>query len=179
MKKRNILDKNKEKDKSVSGTDIKDRKSTKSQSEIEKELEIRSYNEYKIKDDISINQYEDENIEDKLIRLVNIKKKGGNVKENLNLIKKNNKKKASSKLSKIKKALLVLDKLNIQHQKRNIFRKLKSKGISPYTKKITLIFLQKFKKYIIKVYLKAFYNNIIVYLLSILTKKKFIKIKKN
>ena len=64
----------------------------KTQSDIEKELDIRSYSEYRIKDDNSSKDYVNEDVEAKMIRLVILKKKGGNVLENINLVRKKIKK---------------------------------------------------------------------------------------
>ena len=61
----------------VSSSESKDKKSTliKTQSDLEKELEIPSYDEFKIKDNDSLMEYDDEDVETKMIRLVFLKKK--------------------------------------------------------------------------------------------------------
>ena len=144
--------------------DIQEKKSTKTQSDIEKELDIRSYSEYKIKDDDSILNIEDEDIETKMTRLVIIKKKGGNVLENMNIIKKRpNQKELSLKLPKIKQALSVLEKIEIKRKKINFFQKLKKKRRKSVVnnKKNILNFLQNLKKYIFKVYLKKIFLTMI------------------
>ena len=165
MRRKTVYDKNREKSKTNSSSDNKEKKIIKTQSEIEKELNIRSYSEYRVKDDDSMYEYEDEDIEDKMIRLVILKKKGLNIKENLNLIKKKiiKKEPPPSKLPEIKQALSILEHIDIQKKIRNFFRKLKAKSISVHLKKIIVIFIQKLKKYIIKVHLKNVYNNIILY----------------
>ena len=143
MRRKTIYDKNREKSKTNSSSDNKEKKIIKTQSEIEKELNIRSYSEYRVKDDDSMYEYEDEDIEDKMIRLVILKKKGLNIKENLNLIKKKiiKKKPPLSKLPVIKQALSILEHIDIQKKIRNFFRKLKAKSISVHLKKIIVIFI--------------------------------------
>ena len=49
---------------------IKEKEAIKTQSDIEKELDIRSYSEYRIKDDDSSKDYVDEDVEAKMRRLV-------------------------------------------------------------------------------------------------------------
>ena len=74
----------------VSSSESKDKKSTliKTQSDFEKEFDIPSYDEYKIKDTNSIMDYDDEDVETKMIRLVFLKKKGENMKDKINIKKK-------------------------------------------------------------------------------------------
>ena len=157
----------KDKKKTVSSSGNKEKKLIKTQSEIEKELDIRSYSEYKIKDDDTMIDYEEEDIETKMIRLVILKRKGGNVKENINLIKKKiHKNELPSKLPRINKGLSILENLDIDRKLKNFFIKLRAKSVSVQSKKITIQFFQKFSKFIKKKYLKTafvtlalFYND--------------------
>ena len=93
MKRKSVDDRIREKSKYRASIDSQGKKVAKTQSEIEKELNIRSYSEYKIKDDDSLLKEEDEDIETKMIRLVIVKKKGGNILEHMNIKKKIKKKK--------------------------------------------------------------------------------------
>ena len=78
MRKSSIIERKKGTKKSQVSTESKDKKSTliKTTSEIEKELEIPSYDEFRIKDNDSLMDYDDEDIESKMIRLVFLKQKG-------------------------------------------------------------------------------------------------------
>ena len=172
MRRHSIYERNKEKQKTHGSTDNKQKKLIKTQSEIEKELNIRSYSEYRIKDDDSMRDYEDEDVETKMIRLVILKRKGGNVKENLNLVKKKiNKNELPSKLPKIKQALSILENIDIQRKIKNFFKKLKAKSISVHTKKITTLFFQRLAKYSRKMYLKMTFKMIISYFISYINYK--------
>ena len=83
MRKSQIVERKKGTKKSQVSTESKDKKSTliKTTSEIEKELEIPSYDEFRIKDNDSLMDYDDEDIESKMIRLVFLKQKGENIKD--------------------------------------------------------------------------------------------------
>ena len=171
MRRKSIIEINSVK-KKISSLDKKEKKLIKTQSEIEKELNIRSYSEYRIKDDDTMIDYEDEDIETKMIRLVILKRKGGNVKENLNLVKKKiNKNELPSKLPKIKQALSILENIDIQRKLRNFFKKLKAKSISVHTKKITTLFFQRIAKYSRKMYLKITFKMLISYFISYINYK--------
>ena len=136
-----------------------EKKLIKTQSEIEKELDIRSYSEYRIKDDDSSKDYVDEDVESKMIRLVILKKKGGNVLQNINLVRKKIK---SKDIPKINKALSIIEKIDIRRKLKNFFKKMKTKSKSIQIRKLTADFLQKLKKCIWNIYLKKyfFYFNI-------------------
>ena len=88
MRRRSVVEKMRYKNKLRNSIDKQEKKIIKSQNEIEKELNIRSYSEYKIKDDDSMLNDDEEDIETKMIRLVILKKKGGNVLQNMNITKK-------------------------------------------------------------------------------------------
>ncbi len=156
--------------------DNKGKKIIKTQSDIENELNIRSYSEYKIKDDDSLFKYDNEDIETKMIRLVIIKKKGGNVLENINI---NTKNELSSKLPKIKQALSILENMEIHRKYRKFLKKLKIKKISAYTKRNILILIFKIKKYILKLYLKKYYNILMQYCISHINYKEILNKSKN
>ena len=167
--------KNKKKTHGSSEGKEKEKKIIKTQSEIEKELNIRSYSEYRVKDDDTMIDYEDEDIETKMIRLVILKRKGGNVKENINLVKKKvNKNELPSKLPKINKGLSILENIDINRKVKKVFIKLRAKSISMHTKRITIIFFQKLTKYIEKIYLKKYYNNLILFCRNYLKYKESI-----
>ena len=143
----------------------------KKNNDIEKELNIRSYSEYRIKDDDSIFDYEDEDIETKMIRLVILKKKGGNIYENINI--KRNKK--NEFYTKNKKALSILENIFIKRKIKKFLKKLRDKNISVIIKKNTIKFLQKLKSYIKRKYIKLYYYKLIQYLTNykeILNKSK-------
>ena len=126
----------------------------KTQSEIEKELDIRSYSEYRIKDDNSSKDYVDEDVEAKMIRLVILKKKGGNVLDNINLVRKRIKPKD---FPKINKALSIIEKIVIRKKIKKFFNKLKNQRTQFQLKKSAADFLQKLKKSIWKIYLKKYF----------------------
>ena len=168
MRRSSILDINKEKKKYQGFSEKKEK--MKSQSEIEKELNIRSYSEYRIKDDDSMIDYEEEDIEAKMIRLIILKKKGGNIKENIYIPKK----KYEQKLKKIKEALIKLEKIDNKRKIKKFIIKFKAQSISLHLRKRTLLFFQKIKKYIYKLYLKKKISNFITsfqYYQSIYQKK--------
>ena len=155
--KKNIKDnKNNKKD----NKNNKDNRLIKTQSEIEKEFDIRSYSEYRIKEDDSSKDYVDEDIETKMIRLVILKRKGGNVLDNINLIKK---KLTKKDIENISKALNILENIDARRKIRNFFKKLKSK-ISIHYKKIMFIFFQQFKKIIMQIFIKKYFYMIIEHL---------------
>ena len=145
----------------VSSSESKDKKSTliKTQSDLEKELEIPSYDEFKIKDNDSLMEYDDEDVETKMIRLVFLKKRGENIKDKINLKKKSISKKSDnfSKMQKIKMAVNLLEKLKFRRKKKILFKFLKAKKYTLQLK-IAANFLNKIKKYIIKTYIKDVYN---------------------
>ena len=115
--------------KKSSTSSIREKKMIKTQSEIEKELNIRSYSEYKIKDEDSMFDYDDEDIESKMIRLVILKKQGGNVLDNINIPKKKiSKKEFSSKILKIEKALSILENIFYKKKKKKTFKKIKKEN---------------------------------------------------
>jgi len=155
---------------------IKEKEAIKTQSDIEKELDIRSYSEYRIKDDDSSKDYVDEDVEAKMIRLVILKKNGGNVLDNINLIRKKIK---SKDFPKINKALSIIEKIDIRKKIKKLFIILKSQRIQTQKKPIQY-FLQKFKKYIWKIYLKKYFfyfnksliNNSELVLSKVKSKKK-------
>ena len=91
MRRKTIFERNKDKKRSKDSSENKEKKLIKTQSEIEKELDIRSYSEYRIKDDDSMIDYEEEDIEAKMIRLIILKKTGGNIKDNINIVKRKKK----------------------------------------------------------------------------------------
>ena len=145
----------------VSSSESKDKKSSliKTQIDLEKEFEIPSYDEYKIKDNDSINEYDDEDIETKMIRLVFLKKKGENIKDKINIKKKVISKKSDnlSKMQKIKIAIGILEKWKLKRKKKLLFKYLKQKKFS-LGLKIALNFYNKIKKYIMKIYIKEIYD---------------------
>ena len=161
MRRKSIIEINRVKKKN-SSLDNKEKKLIKTQSELEKELNIRSYSEYRIKDDDITTEYEDEDIETKMTRLVILKKKGGNIKDNIN-IKKKTKKKITSKLPKYAEGLSKLEAIDITRKIKKFFIKLKAKNISVHKKKLMFIFFQNVKKYIWKTYLKGIYNFLLSY----------------
>ena len=165
MRRKTIFERNKDKKRSKDSSENKEKKLIKTQSEIEKELNIRSYSEYRIKDDDITTEYEDEDIEAKMIRLVILKKKGGNIKENIN-IKKKTKKKITPKLPKYADGLSKLEAIDITRKIKKFFIKLRAKNISVHKKKFMFIFFQNLKKYIWKTYLKGIYNYLISYSLN-------------
>ena len=155
----------------------KEKKLIKTRSELEKELDIRSYSEYRIKDDDSLKDYVDEDVEAKMIRLVILKKKGGNVLDNINLVRK----KISSKdFPKINKALSIIEKMGIKRKIKKFFIKLKSKRKPVHLKLLIIEFIQKLKKCIWKIYLKKYFfylnQSMAEHLETVLTK---VKSKKN
>ena len=81
------------------------------QEKLEQKYQIKSYEEYRIKDDSILTNWDEEDIESKLNRLIQVKKKGGNIKENLvlNLSKKRDRRESISK-SPRKKPLQYKDK---------------------------------------------------------------------
>ena len=137
-----------------SKTKEKEKKIIKTQSDIEKELDIRSYSEYKIKDDDSSKDYVDEDVEAKMIRLVILKKKGGNIMDNINLVRKKIK---SKDFPKINKAFSIIEKIHIRRKIKKFLIKIKQKCKSIQYEKATVDFVQKLKKCICKIYLKRFF----------------------
>ena len=120
MRKSSIIERKKGTKKSQVSTESKDKKSTliKTTSEIEKELEIPSYDEFRIKDNDSLMDYDDEDIESKMIRLVFLKQKGENIKDKINLRKKVIPKKNEYLLKKqrVKIAISILEKLEFRRK---------------------------------------------------------------
>ena len=153
MRRRNLYEINAELTKNHVSSDNKERKLIKTQSEIEKDLNIRSYSEFRIKDDDSLMNYEDEDIESKMIRLVILKKKGGNVLENINK-KKKNIKDFPLILSKVQKAFSLIETIEIHQILRKFLKKIKIKRNSISYRKATINFIQKLRKYIKEIYLK-------------------------
>ena len=147
-------EKEKEKEKGKEKEKEKEKKLIKTQSELEKEYDIRSYSEYRIKDDDSTKDYINEDVEAKMIRLVSLKKKGGNVLDNINLVRKKIKPKD---FPKINKALSIIEKIDIKRKIKKFFIKLKTKRKPVHIKLITIDFIQKLKKCIWKIYLKRYF----------------------
>jgi hypothetical protein len=164
MKRRATLsDVNIDPKKNNGSSDNKENKIIKTQSEIEKDLNIRSYSEFRIKDDDSLMNYEDEDIESKMIRLVILKKKGGNILENINK-KKKNIKEIPSLMTKVQKALFLMEKIEIHLKIRKFLKKLKLKRNSIFFRKAIISVIQKLKKYIKEIYLKKYYKKLFQYL---------------
>ena len=150
--------------KSNSSSENKEKKIIKSQSEIEKELNIRSYSEFRVKDEDSMLDYEDEDIETKMIRLVILKRKGVDVKDKIFLPKKKNiKKELPSKLPKINQGLSILEKIGTKKKIKNFFKKLRAKSISVLIRKKIISFNQKLKKYARKIILRKVFYILIKY----------------
>ena len=147
--------------KSQVSSESKDKKSTliKSQSDIEKELDIPSYEEYKIKETDSIMEYDDEDVETKMIRLIFLKKKGENMKDKINIKKKKIHKTSGnlSKYQKLKIACTTLEKLKLRRKETIFFNFLKRKKHNSLILKIAANFIYKIKKYIMKTYVKNIY----------------------
>ena len=158
MRRRTLFDINAELKRNHGSIDTKERKLIKTQSEIEKDLNIRSYSEFRIKDDDSLMNYEDEDIESKMIRLVILKKKGGNILENINK-KKKNIKDFPLILSKVEKAFSLIEKIEIHLALRKFLKKLKIKRNSISLRKAVINFIQKLRKYIREIYLKNIIKN--------------------
>ena len=169
----------KDKNKSIGSSDNKDKdknkKLIKSQSEIEKELNIRSYSEYRVKDEDSMLDYEDEDIVTKMIRLVILKRKGINVNDKIFIPKKKNiKKELPSKLPKIKQALSILENIDTKRKIKNFFKKLRAKSLSVLKRKKIIIFNQKIKKYARKIILKKVFHLLIKYFVSCINNKELL-----
>ena len=164
MRRRSVVEKMRYKNKLRNSIDKQEKKIIKSQNEIEKELNIRSYSEYKIKDDDSMLNDDEEDIETKMIRLVILKKKGGNVLQNMNIPKKKHKKKElHSKLPKIKQALSILEIINIKRRIKNFLKNLKLKKVSVNLQKNFQIFFQNLKKFILETYIKNIFHTLLQY----------------
>ena len=103
--------------------------------------------------------YEDEDIESKMIRLVILKKKGGNVLENINK-KKKNIKDFPLILSKVQKAFSLIETIEIHQILRKFLKKIKIKRNSISYRKATINFIQKLRKYIKEIYLKKYYKKL-------------------
>ena len=170
----------KKKVKKNSTSSLREKKIIKTQSEIEKELNIRSYSEYKIKDEDSMFDYDDEDIESKMIRLVILKKQGGNVLDNINIPKKKiSKKEFSSKILKIEKALSILENIFYKKKKKKLLKKLKKKTSSVHFKKYDMLFFQKLKRCIWGICIRRYYDHLMKYLINyreILNKNKSVSI---
>ena len=160
MKKPKINDKKRTTKKSQASSESKDRKSTliKTTSDIERDLEIPSYDEFKIKDNDSLIDYEDEDIETKMIRLIFLKKKGENIKDKINLRKKSVIKRNEylTKTQRIKKAINILENLEIQRKKNLFFKYINRKKISLVIK-LAKNLIHKIKKFIFNAYVKNIY----------------------
>ena len=163
MKRKSVDDRIREKSKYRASIDSQGKKVAKTQSEIEKELNIRSYSEYKIKDDDSLLKEEDEDIETKMIRLVIVKKKGGNILEHMNIKKKNKKKEGHLKLPKIRQAFSILEIIYTKRKQKKFLHHLKINRISLNLKKNIPFFFQSIQKYILRVYIKKIYHTLIQY----------------
>ena len=74
MRRKSVVERVKYKNKGPEAHENNEKRETKTQTDIEKELNIRSYSEYRIKDDSMFN-YVNEDIETKMIRLIIVKKK--------------------------------------------------------------------------------------------------------
>ena len=160
MKKPKINDKKRTTKKSQASSESKDKKSTliKTTSDIERDLEIPSYDEFKIKDNDSLIDYQDEDIETKMIRLIFLKKKGENIKDKINLRKKSALKRNEylTKMQRIKKAINILENLEIVRKKNLFFKYMNRKKISLVIK-LAKNLIHKIKKYIFNVYVKNIY----------------------
>ena len=131
MKKPKTNEKKRPTKKSQASSESKDKKSTliKTTSDIERDLEIPSYDEFKIKDNDSLIDYQDEDIETKMIRLIFLKKKGENIKDKINLRKKSALKRNEylTKMQRIKKAINILENLEILRKKNLFFKYMNRK----------------------------------------------------
>ena len=160
MRKSSIIERKKGTKKSQVSTESKDKKSTliKTTSEIEKELEIPSYDEFRIKDNDSLMDYDDEDIESKMIRLVFLKQKGENIKDKINLRKKVIPKKNEYLLKKqrVKIAISILEKLEFRKRAKLFFKYINKKKISLMLKVAANLFY-KIKKYIFITYIRNVY----------------------
>ena len=74
MRRKSVVERVKNKNKGPETHVNNEKRVSKTQTDIEKELNIRSYSEYRIKDDSMFN-YVNEDIETKMIRLIIVKKK--------------------------------------------------------------------------------------------------------
>ena len=160
MRKSQVIERKKGTKKSQVSTESKDKKSTliKTTSEIEKELEIPSYDEFRIKDNDSLMDYDDEDIESKMIRLVFLKQKGENIKDKINLRKKIIPKKNEYLLKKqrVKIAISILEKLEFRKRAKLFFKYINKKKISLMLKVAANLFY-KIKKYIFITYIRNVY----------------------
>ena len=160
MKKPKINDKKRPTKKSQASSESKDKKSTliKNTSDMEKEFEIPSYDEFKIKDNDSLIEYDDEDIETKMIRLIFLKKKGENIKDKINLRRKTAIKRIEllPKMQRIKKAINILENFEIKRKKGLFFKYINKKKLSLGIK-LAKNLIYKIKKYIINTYVKDVY----------------------
>ena len=160
MKRLPLNEKKRTTKKSHASSESKDKKSTliKTQSEIERELEIPSYDEFRIKDNDSLMDYDDEDVETKMIRLVFLKKKGENIKDKINIKRQSLSKKNEylPKIQRIKKGIIILQNLEFKKKKKNFIRILNKKKTS-LVLKLAANFIYKIKKYIFKTYVKNIY----------------------
>ena len=160
MKRLPLNEKKRTTKKSQASSESKDKKSTliKTQSDIEKELEIPSYDEFRIKDNDSLMDYDDEDIETKMIRLVFLKKKGENIKDKINIKRKSVTKKNEylPKMQRIKKGINILINLIFIKKKKKFFKLLNRKKTT-LVLKLAANFIYKIKKYILKTYVMNIY----------------------
>ena len=134
----------------------------KTRSDIGKELEVTSYEEFRIKDSDSMFDYEDEDLESKMIRLFFLKKKGENIKDKINIKKKTKQKENYlSKIQSLKKGAYILENLIIKYKKKLFFKQVKKKANS-LTLKIAANFFNKIKKFVLEIYVRNVYNYIFV-----------------
>ena len=106
---------------------------------------------------------EDEDIETKMIRLVIVKKKGGNILEHMNIKKKNKKKEGHLKLPKIRQAFSILEIIYTKRKQKKFLHHLKINRISLNLKKNIPFFFSKHSK----IYSKSIYKENISYINTI------------
>ena len=115
-----------------------------------------------------------------MIRLLILKKKGGNIRENINIIKKKkNKNQFPTLLPKIKQALSILEDIEIKKRLKNFFIKLRAKSMSMHTKKITLLFFQIIIKFARKINLKKIFKILINYFSNHINYREILNKNKN
>ena len=102
--------------------------------------------------------YDDEDIESKMIRLVFLKQKGENIKDKINLRKKVKPKGGGYLLKKqrVKIAISILEKLEFRKRAKLFFKYINKKKISLMLKVAANLFY-KIKKYIFITYIKKVY----------------------
>ena len=103
-------------------------------------------------------EYDDEDIETKMIRLMFLKKKGENIRDRKNLRRKTilNKNEYLPKMQRIKKAINILENLEFQRKKDLLFKYMSRKKIS-LGLKLAKNLIYKIKKFILNSYVKNVY----------------------